>query len=293
MPAPESLWTVGQVLATAEALAAQRPAELAPSRHELVLALGDVLGLPRMQVLLEHERPLGEAERTRFRGVLGRLLEGEPLAYVLGHQDFYGRRYLVGPEVLIPRPETEELVRVALELLPAGARIFEPCTGSACVGISLVLERGDLHVLSSDVSREALELARRNARALEADPTRLRLRQGSWWEPAGSERFDALIANPPYVDPQRPELLAESVRRFEPGLALFAHEGQPLSSYDALLAGGVAGLQPGGLVLFEAGIDTAAPLRDRIARSKNYRDPEILPDLAGRPRLVRCHRRES
>jgi release factor glutamine methyltransferase len=286
------VWTVGQVLAKGEELAASRDPELAPTRNELVWALGDVLGLDRLQLLMAHERPLSSEERARFRELLGRLLEGEPLGYVLGHQDFYGRRFSIGPAVLVPRPETEELVRVALETLPEGAHVFEPCTGSGCIGLSLVLERDDLHVLSSDVSREALEFARGNARSLEVDASRFRLRHGSYWKVAAGERFDALVANPPYVDPARPELLAESVRRFEPALALFAEDGRPLSAYDELLRGAISGLHSGAPVLLEVGVDTAEPLLERVQQSQNYRDPELLEDLAGQPRILRCFRSE-
>ncbi|PIE24088.1 MAG: protein-(glutamine-N5) methyltransferase, release factor-specific [Planctomycetota bacterium] len=285
-----SLWTVGQVLAQSEELAARRPEELAPTRNDLLWALAEVLGLGRLELLMQHDRPMSGAERQRFRGMLSRLLAGEPLAYVLGHQDFYGRSFLVGPEVLIPRPETEELVRIALELLPQGARVFEPCTGSGCIGLTLVLEREDLSVLSSDLSREALEYARKNARALGADPGRFRLRQGEWWQAAQGECFDALVANPPYVDPARPELLAESVRRYEPGLALFAEEGRPLSAYEALLQGAVTGLAHDALVFFEAGIDSIEPLCARVSQSRNFSEAEILLDLAGKARILRCRR---
>ncbi len=283
-------WTVGEVLRSAEELASKRPADLAPTRSEILDALGEVLELPRMDVLLAHERPMSEAERGRFRETLGRLLEGEPLAYVLGHEEFYGRRFQVDPRVLIPRPETEVLVERALERIPQGALVFEPCTGSGCVGISLTLERPDLRVLASDVSKEALAVCAQNARELGADRERLRLVHGSFWEAARGEAFDALVANPPYVDRDDDSLLAESVRRHEPALALYAEAGDPLSAYRALLAGGVRGLRPGAVVLLELGIDSADPVRELVQASAAYREPEILEDLSERPRILACER---
>ena len=284
-------WTVQRVLLLAEEYLRERGRSSLGLRSDLSRALGAVLGLDRLHLLLQYDRILSSEERAKFREFTRRLAEGEPLAYLLGKREFFGRPFGVGPDVLIPRPETELLVEKALEVLPRGARVFEPCTGSGCIGISLVLEREDLQVLASDVSAKALAQARRNAEALGVDAERFRLREGSFWEVAEGERFDALLANPPYVDPARPELLDEGVRDFEPHLALFGPRGDPLGAYRELLKGGVDGLVGGAWVLMELGVDTAARVLDWVRRSRSYTGGQVLPDLAGNPRLLLARRK--
>ena len=311
-------WTIGAVLAAAEQHVEQRGS--GPSRAETALALADLLGVDRVQLLLDHERPLSDAERGEFRARFERLLAGEPLAYVRGLREFYGRDFVVDRRVLIPRPETELLVDEAKARLPEDARVFEPCTGSGCVAISLVLERPDLRVTASDVEEGALEVARANVERLllaaaspdapgpeaqarqdesatarpettRAEEQRLGLASGSYWQAVAGQRFDALIANPPYVDPDQPELLEPSVRDWEPGAALFTPKGDPLAAYRELLKGGVEGLTGGALVLFEIGVDQGPGLVDMIERSRGYESPELIEDLAGIPRVLCCRRR--
>ncbi len=284
-------FSVQKVLLLAEEYLKERGRSSLGLRSDLSRALGAVLGLDRLGLLLQHERILTSGERAQFRGFTQRMARGEPLAYLLGEREFYGRPFGVGPEVLIPRPETELLVEKALEMLPEGAEVFEPCTGSGCIGVTLVLEREDLRVRATDLSTAALEWARKNAEALGADRKRLRFAEGSFWEAAGDKPFDALIANPPYVDPKRPELLAAEVREFEPPLALFGPGGDPLGAYRALLMGGVKGLVSGALVLFEVGVDTAEPVLDLVRRSRSYEQGCLMPDLAGLPRMLVARRK--
>ena len=283
-------WTVRAVLEAAEELAKNKRSRT--SRADLTRCLAAVLGLDRLQVLLQHERPLDDRERAAFREMLKALLRGVPIAYVLGEQDFYGRAFSVDPAVLIPRPETEGLVEHAIALLPKGARVFEPCTGSGCIAISLLLERDDLFVLASDISREALRVARKNAARYELSEDRLRLAHGRYWEAAGNESFDALIANPPYVDPNEQGLLDPQVGEHEPGLALFASRGDRLDDYRELLAGGRAGLKSNALVLLELGIDSSDDVLALFRKSEAYTEVLVLNDLSGKPRIL-CCRHES
>ncbi len=286
-------WTVGSVLEAAERWLAERGRGGARRRSDLCSCLAAVCGTDRLRVLMDHERPLGEAERASFRGMVRRLGEGEPLAYVLGRRSFHGRVFEVDPSVLIPRPETECLVEAALASLPEGSRVFEPGTGSGCIAVSLVLERPDLEVLASDLSPEALALARRNARTLGAPKDRLVFRRGDWWEAARGERFDALVSNPPYVDPRRPELCDPEVLAFEPAEALFASAGDPLAAVRTLLEGCGRGLNPGGLVFLELGIDTIEGARLLAEECGSLEEVRVLPDLGGRPRILRARRKGS
>lgn len=284
-------WTVRAVLEASERVARARARgdELPyPSRNDLTRVLASVLEVDRLRLLMDSERPLEERERAAFRGRLERMLKGEPLAYVLGHCEFYGRSFDVDERVLIPRPETELLVSEALRRLPQGAKVFEPCTGSGCIAVSLAKERPDLEITASDVSKEALVVARQNRARHEAA---FELREGPWWQAVAGQRFDALVANPPYVDPQKPELVDASVASFEPGIALYSRPGRPLSSYEALLEGGVAGLVEGAHILFEAGIDSAEPLARLLEKSRSYDRVELLLDTAKLPRIVVARRR--
>lgn len=276
------VWTVGRVLEAAETVARQRRVEL--RRTDTALCLAEQLGLDRLGLLLAHERPLSPGERARFRKSLERLLAGEPIAYVLGHQQFYSRRFEVSPAVLIPRPETELLVEKVLSEVPHGALVFEPCTGSGCIAATLVLERPDLRLVATDVSAAALEVAERNAAALGA-ADRIDFRLGSWWEPVAGGRFDALVANAPYVDFARPDLLGPGVEH-EPRVALESPLGRPLYAYEQLARGCARGLRPGAGIYLEVGVDTAAGVRELFGDANGYSGTRLDRDLAGLPRIV-------
>lgn len=150
-------------------------------------------------------------------GLMRRRLAGEPLAYITGYREFFGRRFAVNPSVLIPRHETEVLVETALRLLPVRAGVLDVGTGSGCIAVTLKLERPDLRVQAIDISDAALSTASANAAALEADVEFL---LGDLLPREG--RFDAVVSNPPYVAPGDP--LPPEISEYEPGLALFAEE---------------------------------------------------------------------
>ncbi len=281
--------TVGRVLAAAEAWVRAHGA--GPSRAILCRALAEVLGTDRLGLLMQHERPLSADERARFRSLVARLAAGEPFAYAVGHADFHGRSFEVSPAVLIPRPETEVLVEAALAELCPGAEVFEPGTGSGCIAVTLVLERTDLRVLASDLSEAALAIARRNAARLGADRSRLTFARGDWWQAAGGRSFDGLVANPPYVDPLRTDLLDPAVAAHEPPLALYAAPGDPLAAVRVLLAGTERGLRPGAWLFVELGVDGAAAARDEARALPWLHDVRLREDLDGRPRVLVARRR--
>ncbi len=265
-------------------------------RRSAELLLGHVLGLERLQLYLQHDRPLSADDRDRLRGLVARRGRGEPVAYLLGEWSFRGLDLAVGPAVLVPRPETEELVGLALDALPAatagtaGLRVLDLGTGSGAIAVALACARPDLAVTATDVSAPALAVAAANA-ARHGVEDRLILQEGSWWAPLrDAPPFDLVVSNPPYVDPARPELLDPAVAAHEPGLALFAEAGDPLSSYRAILMGLERGLRPGGVLLVEAGVDTAAPAADLLARAPFLADVALLADLQGVARFVRARR---
>jgi len=177
--------------------------------------LQHVLDVGHAYVVAHGGRTLSEAESRRFRALVDRRRAGEPVAYLVGWREFYGRRFRVAPEVLIPRPETELLVDLALGRMPAGqcVNLLDLGTGSGCVALTLALERPSARVIAVDASAAALAVARDNADVLGARNVELRL--GDWFEPVAGERFDLILANPPYVAAEDPHL-AQGDLRFEP-----------------------------------------------------------------------------
>ena len=276
--------TVMSVLRAAEDWLAARAVD-AP-RRSAELLLGKVLGLDRLALYLQHDRPLDGGERDAMRALLLRRGRREPVAYLLGEWSFRGHLLEVTPAVLIPRPETEELVDQALPLLRPRTRVVDLGTGSGALAIALALACPDVEVLATDVSQNALEVAARNV-ARHALESRVRLRRGSWWEACGGEApFDLVVSNPPYVDPARPELLADDVREFEPPLALFTERGDPGSCYRAIAQGLAEYLRPGGAVVVETGVGADAAALAALQSGGLLRDLTLRADLAGVPRFV-------
>jgi len=280
--------TVLSVLRGAETWLERRGID-APKRSAELL-LGKVLGLTRLQLYLAHDRPLAPAERSAMRELLVRRGDAVPVAHLLGSWSFRGLELVVGPAVLVPRPETEELVDLVLERAPHGGAVIDLGTGSGAIAIAVAEARSDLQVVAVDCSEAALAVATANVQrhGLEA---RVELRCGSWWEPVPSEAtFDVVVSNPPYIDPNDPAGLADDVRRFEPGLALFSAPGDVLSCYRAIAAPLAQRLRPGGWIVCETGLGAAQPGLDWLATLEFLQGAQLLPDLAGAPRFLVAQR---
>lgn len=276
--------TVLSVLRGAEAWLARRGID-APKRSAELL-LGKVLGLTRLQLYLAHDRPLAPAERAAMRELLVRRGDSVPVAHLLGTWSFRGLELVVGPAVLIPRPETEELVDLVLERAPHGGAVIDLGTGSGAIAIAIAVARPDLQVLAVDCSEAALAIAAANVQrhGLEA---RVELRHGSWWEPVPPEAtFDVVVSNPPYIDPNEPAGLADDVRRYEPGLALFSAPGDVLSCYRAIAGPLAQRLRPGGSIVCETGLGAAQPGLAWLGSLEYLQGVQLLSDLAGAERFL-------
>lgn len=240
--------TLIEVLRLSTRFLAQRGSESARLDAELLTAHS--LHLRRLDLYLQHDRPLREDELEPIRALLRRRAAGEPVAYLVGEREFYGRSFRVTPAVLIPRPDTEALVEAALRwararsLDGAGLRIADVGTGSGCIALTLCAELPSARAVASDVSAEALEVARDNAERLGV-ADRVQLVQGGWCTPLRAHApFDMLLSNPPYVTDGEVEELAVDVRNYEPRGAL-ASGADGLAAYRALLAGAPALLDAG------------------------------------------------
>jgi release factor glutamine methyltransferase len=208
---------------------------------------------------------LDAGARDTFERLIARRADGEPVAYITGHREFYGLDFRVTPAVLIPRPETELLVDVVLERLPptAGAGVLDLGTGSGCVAITVARQRPRVRVVAVDMSRPALALAQENAGAHGVANVEFRL--GNWFSRLAGESFLVIAANPPYVAVGDPHL-ARGDLRHEPAEALVAPE-EGLACLRAIADAAPAHLAPGGWLLFEHGHEQAAPCREFLRQA--------------------------
>lgn len=229
----------------------------------------------------EHQPLLGEALEMA-RNALSRRVQGEPLQYVLGEAWFYGRRFHSDSRALIPRQDTETLCEAAiLRILPGRRRVLDLCTGSGIIGITLALERPMCAVTATDLSPRALSLARENAAELGAE---VDFKQGDLFEPVWGERFDTILANPPYLTGREMLALQREVRA-EPQIALFGGE-DGLEFYRRIAMGVQEHLLPGGTVLVEIGMTQAAAVQALFAQYLPGAQIGVIRDLQGLDRVV-------
>ena len=255
-------------------------------RREASLLLGHCLGLSEAQLLARGELAVDEVAAERFERLLRRRLGGEPVAYLFGEREFFGRSFAVDRRVLIPRPETEHLVELCLERAPAQTRVVDVGTGSGCVALSLALERKDLAVSATDRSAGALAVAAINRRR-HGLSGRVGLANMLWLSAARLGSIDMVVSNPPYIGPEDRGQLSAEILDFEPHLALFP-EGDELGSYRVLLEQCRA-LRPGALVVLELG---AGQLPYVVALAEGFRIEEVRHDY-GKVARVLCLRREK
>jgi release factor glutamine methyltransferase len=257
--------------------------------------------LSRTDVLLD--KPLAD-EQPDWPTLLARLKAHEPVQYVLGEEDFYGRTFVVTPATLIPRPETEELVSLVVKeakhenfqfraadrsILNSQFSILDIGTGSGCIAVTLALELPDANVTAWDISPEALAVARHNAERLGAN---VRFEQRdvlNFQFSILNSQFSILVSNPPYVARAEADRMHPNVLNHEPHLALFVPDDDPLVFYRAIADLGLRALVPGGLVFLEInaqfGAETAAVFSER-----GYASARVLQDLSGKNRFVRAVR---
>jgi release factor glutamine methyltransferase len=256
----------------------------APPALDAELLLAHVLGTERWRLTAHPERAVSPAEAARFRQLLARRADGEPLAYLTGRREFWSLDLVVSPDVLVPRPETELLVERALSLHPqATARVADLGTGSGAIALALARERPQWQLVATDASAAALDIARANSAAL---GTSIEFRHGDWYAPLAGERFDLLLSNPPYVAADDPALQA---LRHEPAMALTPGV-DALRCLHILVRGAAQHLLPDGWLILEHGSTQGAQLRDALVLA-GLRHVRSHRDLGGHERTTEGQRR--
>lgn len=260
--------------------------------------LDDKFGLSLTDIACRGVESLPESRGAELEGIMRRLESGEPMQYVLGHADFCGRSYRVGPGVLIPRPETEELCRLIVgdshrhggTGRGAGHRILDIGTGSGCIAITLALDVPGSTVSAMDISEEALNTARANAAALGATVGFVRqdiLAASRRGDTAGSgqERFDIIVSNPPYIALSEKDGMRRNVLDHEPATALFVPDDDPLIFYRAIAAFAASNLSARGRLWLEINPLSADGLKAMLA-TKGFNSVDIVADSFGRQRFA-------
>jgi release factor glutamine methyltransferase len=255
--------------------------------------LSAALGVDRLQLYLQYDRPLSSEEREAFKPLLRRRARREPLQYIIGRAAFRQLELKTDPRVLIPRPETEVLVQEVLDWASAGAGgvggVWDMGTGTGAVALSLAAEGAWTRVVATDVSPEALSVAADNAERHDLSGL-VEFRQGSLFEPLEEgERFNIIVSNPPYIAESEKGELQPEVRDWEPPEALFAGE-DGLDVIRQLVAGAPEHLVSGGLLALECGLGQAERVAANVNATGAFTAVRIRPDLTGRPRVLMAER---
>ena len=250
-------------------------------RLDARLLLQYATGCSHTDLLARPETPVIAPAFAQFSEWVARRAAGEPLAYLLGEAEFRGRVFQVSPAVLIPRPETEVLIELALEKLRGlkSPKVLDLGTGSGIVAISLALECPAAQIIAVDVENEAIFVARNNAGRLGAN---VDFRHGDWFAPVAGERFDLIVSNPPYVAAGDPHLALNGLP-FEPQVAL-TDGADGLSCIHHIVAHAAAHLKPGGWLLFEHGYDQGQVSRNLLSAA-GFKSALTHPDLTGIDRV--------
>jgi len=255
--------------------------------------LAHTLGLSRIDLYLNFDRPLNKTELERFREKVQRRLRHEPLQYITGETEFFSLTFKVNPHVLIPRPETELLVETVIQYHQEAfrnkknMRVFDLGTGSGCVAVAIAGNIEDAQIVAVDVSAEAIDTAQENAR-LNGVEDRIDFVTGDAFTifADNSERMDVIVSNPPYVAASEFDDLPEEIRNYEPDIAL--KDGRDgLEFYRKIAESAPELLAPAGMVAVEVGMGQAPQVQEMFSQNQ-VSSVEIINDLNGIQRVVRC-----
>lgn len=263
-----------------------QPEEIRSLTH---LILKDICNLEPHQILLHKDKDLSEATREEIKTIVERLRAHEPIQYILGTASFYGYSFKVTPAVLIPRPETEELVDLIVhEEKAENLRLIDIGTGSGCIAISLAKQLRYPTVSALDISEKALEVARNNAETNQAE-VRFIQQDILNSEDLEIEKQDIIVSNPPYVMNQEMEAMKQNVLAYEPHNALFVPDEDPLLFYRTIALFGIRNLKDGGRLYFEINSALGQETKELLSEL-GYHDCKLIKDLSQRDRIIKAIR---
>jgi release factor glutamine methyltransferase len=283
-PEAES-WTVGRLIAWTTDFLRRNGSE--SPRLEAEILLAHALGWPRVKLYMNINEEVGASGRTEFRKLVRNRSEGVPVAYLVGHKEFYSLDFEVSPSVLIPRPDTETLVMTFLELAKPVAEplCVDVGTGSGCIPIACAMHHPTARFVAIDNSETAVQVARRNV-ARHGLAERIEVRSGNLLEPLNpDESPDFILSNPPYIPSSEIPKLERNVRDYEPHSALDGGS-DGLEIVRKLVDQAAMKLKSGGILLIEIGFDQGEPVRSSYAADSNWKSVELRKDLGGIPRVV-------
>ncbi|HKJ88634.1 MAG TPA: peptide chain release factor N(5)-glutamine methyltransferase, partial [Gammaproteobacteria bacterium] len=275
-----SAWTVRGVLEWTSGHLAESGSDSGRLDAELLLA--HALGVERIQLYMDPDRPLDETERTAYRELVRARARGTPVAHLLGEREFWSLPFLVTTDTLIPRPDTEVVVERALEHLPeeGETRVLDLGTGTGCIAAALAHERPNLQVDAVEASPAAAEVASKNMERLGLSD-RVSVHTGSWLEPVSDSAYHLIACNPPYIPESDPHLETGDVAA-EPRTALAAG-AEGMDAYRALVPAAPGHLFPGGWLVLEIGWDQGQPVSD-LLEEHGFEEVVVHPDYGGRDR---------
>lgn len=252
------------------------------------MMLEERFGLTLTDIVCDGVARLDASQQAELQGMVAKLEQGEPIQYVMGYAPFYGRHFHVEPGVLIPRPETQQLVEWAVEEIGKNAArsVLDIGTGSGCIAISIALEAPLSEVSAWDISTDALRIARGNAASLHA-VVDFRQQDALHAPMEDREKWDLIISNPPYVMEKERREMADNVLRHEPSLALFVPNDDPLRFYRAIARYGKHALRPGGTLLFEINPLLAEDML-RLLEDESYQHVQLIADAFGKSRFTKA-----
>lgn len=289
------VWTVRRLLEWTSGFFARKDVDSPRLSAELLLA--HVLGVPRIKLYTDYERPLTDEQLTAFRELVRRAAEQEPIAYLTGTAHFFNLEFHVTRDVLIPRPDTETIVENVLQLSRNQAgmeapRVLDLCTGSGCIAAAVAHHMKAATVIATDISDKACEVARENLRRLGLD-SRVTVLQGDLYAAMSKtvdiQPFDLILSNPPYIPSGDIAKLDRSVRDYEPHQALDGG-ADGLEVLRRILAGAPDRLKPGGRVFAEIQFDQGEAAKAVAAEQVGLNDIRVLKDYAGRERVLTARR---
>ncbi|WP_134088218.1 peptide chain release factor N(5)-glutamine methyltransferase [Olivibacter sp. XZL3] len=258
----------------------------------LLIVLEDIFGYTRKDLLLNKSLMLPEAQLERLNEIVTRLCSGEPVQYIVGHTSFMGLTFKVNAHVLIPRPETEELVDLIIQDLKQSAlpepKIMDIGTGSGCIPIAIKKHVDKARVYAMDISPEALEVAKHNA-TINRCSIHWMLADILEWDLvfAASMQFDVIVSNPPYITHTEQQEMHLNVLQYEPHLALFVEDQAPLLFYETIASFALTHLAKGGRLYFEVNRNFGQEVKE-LLQKKGFKDILLKQDLQGADRMVRA-----